>query len=146
MPLGAKTRTMRPMRLALVGAVFFAIVECSTSTPVTSPTPATEQPLDEESTPEADTGGELSASGPTDPPPTNPEGDGFADGEACETAEQCSSGICEGQGCGSMEGICAPKARMCTRDWRAYCGCDGVTFNASGSCPGARYATKGACP
>ena len=42
-------------------------------------------------------------------------------------------------------GKCAPKNRACTKDLRAYCGCDGQTFKASGSCPGQRYSAKGAC-
>jgi hypothetical protein len=35
--------------------------------------------------------------------------------------------------------------RMCTRDLAEYCGCDGQTFTGSGSCPGGRYAYRGAC-
>jgi len=30
-------------------------------------------------------------------------------------------------------------------DIRQYCGCDGVTFQGSGSCPGRLYAKTGAC-
>jgi len=68
------------------------------------------------------------------------------DGEPCATASQCLSGICEGQGCGAEEsGTCAPAKRACTRDLRAYCGCDGKTFRTSGSCPGQRFQYRGAC-
>jgi len=68
------------------------------------------------------------------------------DGEACLQSTDCASGICEGQGCSDdTPGRCMPKARGCTRDLRAYCGCDGKTFRASGSCPLQRYASKGTC-
>jgi hypothetical protein len=64
----------------------------------------------------------------------------------CNTNADCGDGICEGEGCGDMEGRCAPKTgRMCTRDLRTYCGCDGKTFTGSGSCPGARFASRGEC-
>lgn len=70
-----------------------------------------------------------------------------ADGASCLTAADCQSGICEGEGCGADQpGTCKPKARACTRDLRAYCGCDGVTFRTSGSCAGRRYASRGECP
>jgi hypothetical protein len=65
---------------------------------------------------------------------------------ACNTDADCKGGICEGQGCGDMEGRCAPKTgRTCTRDLRTYCGCDGQTFQGSGSCPGKRYSSPGEC-
>ncbi|MBP8811985.1 MAG: hypothetical protein KBG48_31465 [Kofleriaceae bacterium] len=69
------------------------------------------------------------------------------DGAACLAATECASGVCEGQGCGpEAPGVCAPAQRGCTRDLRAYCGCDGQTFRASGSCPGQRFAAAEACP
>lgn len=87
------------------------------------------------------------------PAPGEPQGappaDGQlrADGEPCLTAAECGSGICEGEGCGpDTPGTCAPRNRACTRDLRAYCGCDGVTFRTSGSCPGRRFAARGECP
>jgi hypothetical protein len=68
------------------------------------------------------------------------------DGSKCTSAEQCESGICEGEGCGDDEpGTCAPKSRACTKDLREYCGCDGKTFSGSGSCPGKRFSAKGKC-
>jgi hypothetical protein len=71
----------------------------------------------------------------------------LADGASCLDSAECASGICEGTGCGpAAPGKCIAKKRKCTRDARPYCGCDGVTFTASGSCPGRRYAAKGACP
>jgi len=72
---------------------------------------------------------------------------GAADGTPCLQDSNCASGICEGKGCGDdTPGKCASKARGCTRDRRTYCGCDGVTFYGSGSCPGKRYLDAGACP
>lgn len=69
-----------------------------------------------------------------------------ADGAACKVAGDCESGICEGQGCGEGTlGVCVSKKRPCTADLRAYCGCDGVTFRASSSCPGRRYAARSEC-
>jgi len=81
------------------------------------------------------------------PPATQPAPPAIgADGATCLKSEDCASGICEGQGCDDAHpGTCAPKSRGCTRDLRAYCGCDGKTFSTSGSCPGRRYAAKSAC-
>lgn len=67
------------------------------------------------------------------------------DGDACDTGEECSSGICEGEGCGPKQGKCAAKDRRCTMDLRPYCGCDGKSFQGGGNCPRKRYAKKGAC-
>jgi hypothetical protein len=65
----------------------------------------------------------------------------------CTFAIQCASGVCEGLGCtAEAPGHCAPDRRACTRDRRAYCGCDGKTFFSSSSCPGDRYASTGECP
>src|SRR5688572_11076476 len=77
------------------------------------------------------------------PPPTAViSGSGVqSDGGPCLASSECASGVCEGQGCGpDQPGACAPKTRGCTRDRRQYCGCDGVTFFSSGSCPGQRFA------
>lgn len=69
-----------------------------------------------------------------------------AAGDSCTAADQCGSGVCEGEGCGDdTPGTCAAPHRMCTRDARSYCGCDGKTFVSSGTCPGQRYASTGAC-
>ena len=74
-------------------------------------------------------------------------GDGLlADGDSCLSGGDCASGICEGEGCSEdTPGICMSRARPCTRDLRAYCGCNGETFRTSGSCPGKRYASRSAC-
>lgn len=68
-----------------------------------------------------------------------------AGGAACDAAAECDSGICEGEGCGAGQGKCADKERKCTMDLRAYCGCDGKTFNGGGNCPKARFSKRGAC-
>jgi hypothetical protein len=71
----------------------------------------------------------------------------LADGAPCAASSECASGSCEGQGCGAEPtGTCVAKARRCTKDRRAFCGCDGKTFHGSGTCPGARYQATGACP
>jgi hypothetical protein len=81
------------------------------------------------------------------PAPATPAPSRKAEGAACLEAGECASGICEGLGCGAdRPGICAPAKRGCTRDLRPYCGCDGATFRASGSCPGRRFSAKAACP
>ncbi|MCA9711788.1 MAG: hypothetical protein KDK70_38485, partial [Myxococcales bacterium] len=66
--------------------------------------------------------------------------------DGCRSDADCDGGVCEGQGCGEDQlGTCMPQDRMCTRDSVVYCGCDGTTFRASGSCPGRRYAARGEC-
>jgi hypothetical protein len=87
-------------------------------------------------------------------PPPAPEGGsaaeqpagGKADGAPCLVGPECASGTCEGEGCtDDRPGTCAPRARPCTRDLRQYCGCDGKTFGASGTCPGRRFAARARC-
>ncbi len=93
--------------------------------------------------------GECQAAQPEPPPkcPGGPDCPKLADGSPCLAATDCVSGTCEGEGCGaSTPGVCAPKTRRCTRDRRPYCGCDGVTFYGSGTCPGRRYAAREMCP
>jgi hypothetical protein len=82
---------------------------------------------------------------PFSSPPQTPRPAPAAAGAACTGPGDCASGICEGQGCGTATGVCAPAQRACTYDIRQYCGCDGITFSASGSCPGTRYQSRGAC-
>lgn len=67
------------------------------------------------------------------------------DGAPCMLAAECASGVCEGEGC-EHAGVCVAASRPCTKDLRQYCGCDGTTFSASGSCPGQRFASRSACP
>ena len=73
-------------------------------------------------------------------------GSGKSPGSTCLLASECSSGVCEGEGCDNDHpGHCAEDHRMCTRDYRQYCTCDGKSFGGSGSCPGRRYASRGKC-
>lgn len=73
-----------------------------------------------------------------------PNPSGKADGEACAKPDDCKSGVCEGEGCDTGP-RCVAQNRMCTRDLVTYCGCDGKTFHASGSCAGRPFAKRGAC-
>lgn len=70
---------------------------------------------------------------------------GRADGAPCSLGSQCKSGTCEGMGCGPDEARCVPKERACTKDLVPYCGCDGVTFRSSSTCPGRPYRYRGVC-
>jgi len=66
--------------------------------------------------------------------------------QACLLTDDCVDGVCEGEGCSNdAPGVCVARARPCTRDLAVYCGCDGQTFRGSGSCPGRRFAHRGAC-
>jgi hypothetical protein len=87
---------------------------------------------------------------PDEPPPRPGSGSsatagGGATGAACTAGADCASGICEGEGCGAGQGKCAAAKRACTYDLQTYCGCDGNTFDASGTCPERRYSHRGAC-
>jgi hypothetical protein len=85
--------------------------------------------------------------GPTPTPAPSKDDDLVlgADGDPCETAADCESSVCEGQGCGARQGVCAPARRACTKDAVSYCSCDGKSFIASGRCAGQRYQYKGEC-
>lgn len=140
------------MSLAAVAAVAL-LAACSSATRSNPPPPAVAAetppatkdpgtPLDEkplqESIPPPGGGAAGGASGE--------QGRARPDGAACLAADECASGICEGQGCTETRpGTCAPKQRACTRDLRQYCGCDGTTFGASGNCPGRRFASRTPC-
>lgn len=78
--------------------------------------------------------------------PMEAETSGLADGAACTANAQCASGTCEGEGCGDdSPGTCMPLERMCLRDLRPFCGCDGKTFMRGSNCPGQRFAARGPC-
>lgn len=87
--------------------------------------------------------GPAAGSIPGPPPPAELMPDGM---KGCANMAQCASAICEGLGCtDDAFGTCVAHDRKCTRDLVTYCACDGTTFQASGSCPGKRYAHRGAC-
>jgi hypothetical protein len=79
------------------------------------------------------------------PPPDAAPPPLAADGEECAGHADCQSGVCEGVGCGDGVAMCVSAQRRCTADLRPYCGCDGVTFRASGTCPGRIHDYRGAC-
>jgi len=86
-----------------------------------------------------------------EPPPDRPPADPAdpkplaADGAECLAADECQSGICEGEGCGENAGTCMSRQRACTADLRPYCGCDGETFRASSGCANRLYQHRGEC-
>jgi hypothetical protein len=121
-------RLGRRAQWALAGALLAAVVACKKQEPAPAPALASPAP-------------EAAAPAPAwEPPPPVPA-------TACRSNADCPEGaICEGEGCGDdAPGTCVGM-RPCTRDLRQYCGCDGVTFGASGTCPGRRYAHRGPCP
>ncbi len=80
---------------------------------------------------------------------------GVADGGApvdvplprsCNSSSDCPpSMVCEGaQGCDTIW-TCVP-AHPCTADFSPFCGCDGVTFHGSSTCPERKYSHRGECP
>jgi hypothetical protein len=114
------SRLLPPLLLAFAG-----LLAC----PKPSPTPEPDQ-------------GSTVPGGAVDPGPA-PDGSAPA---TCLRDADCGGGVCEGQGCSDDQpGTCAPEGRMCTRDSRPYCGCDGQTFRSSGTCPGRRFAHEGEC-
>lgn len=68
-----------------------------------------------------------------------------AEGHACTSSADCREDeMCSGpEGC-DVAWTCQP-VRPCTRDLRVYCGCDGQTFEGSGSCPPRPFARRGPC-
>lgn len=65
---------------------------------------------------------------------------------SCRNSSDCPrSMVCDGPpGCG-VRWSCVPP-RPCTADVAPFCGCDGVTFYGSSTCPGQMYQSRGACP
>lgn len=123
----------------------------ASETPATPPAAASAEPTGDAPKDEPATAptGTIGKVGPGTVTPVDAKAEGAkgtkGDGASCDKAEECTSGICEGEGCGAGQGKCAPKDRPCTRDLRPYCGCDGKTFQSSGSCPGNRFSKKAAC-
>ena len=131
---------MRAMHLRTL--LLALLVACSSS-----PAPGTRPPDPVQTPPQTTDPGAPQDVDPL-PPSTQPpvEQGKKADGASCLVGDECSSGTCEGLGCGDdAPGKCVPRARGCTRDLRSYCGCDGKTFQASGSCPGRRFSARAKC-
>jgi hypothetical protein len=125
---------IRRVALVFLASSLGLASSCTVSSGTATPTPTA--PVADSSTPSPS---ETPADDPgTTPAPAN-------DAKHCNTDADCGDGVCEGLGCGENEGVCAPKQRMCTRDLRTYCGCDGAEFRSSGSCPGKRFANEGPC-
>lgn len=136
---------------ALAAALLLPLTACPSAGTGGSSQPTTDEPADtakpddeDEPQPTIETGasneGEGGGEGGSVPGPTLPVG------ALCDSAADCAAGeVCEGQGCGPKGGRCMSAQRMCTRDLQTYCGCDGNEFGGSGTCPGDRYAYRGAC-
>jgi hypothetical protein len=77
--------------------------------------------------------------------PTMPVLTPTAPARGCQSSADCAGGErCDfAPGCG-QPGTCGP-ARSCTKDLVTYCGCDGKTFEGSGSCPDHAHARRGGC-
>jgi hypothetical protein len=73
-------------------------------------------------------------------------GSGGATGgqSACSPTAPCATGLCVGASCGSGW-TCVVDDRTCATNLADYCGCDGVTFQDSSTCPTRPYAYRGAC-
>lgn len=69
-----------------------------------------------------------------------PDSGGLA---VCSADSPCE-GACTGRSC-SATWFCITDA-PCTDDIAEFCGCDGVTFSGSSTCPGQPYASEGPCP
>lgn len=64
----------------------------------------------------------------------------------CRSGADCGPNeMCMGpEGCG-VPWVCRPGPIGCTADLSPFCGCDGVTFFSSSSCPSRPYQSRGPC-
>ncbi|MFT3700295.1 MAG: hypothetical protein QM831_44535 [Kofleriaceae bacterium] len=132
------------MRLGFV-ALISIFVACTPAPPPPAPPP--QPPAEAPPPPPPAATPPVAEANPSDPPPAETNHPVRGDGEQCFGNAECASGACEGLGCDQVHpGTCARTKRICTRDRRPYCGCDGKTFFSSSTCPGARYSAKGQCP
>lgn len=65
-------------------------------------------------------------------------------GSECTADTPCTSGLCAGTSCWQTW-TCHLTTVACTADLVDYCGCDGITFQDSSTCPQRPFAVKGAC-
>lgn len=63
----------------------------------------------------------------------------------CTNETPCVGGVCIGMGCTGPAWECVFTGMACTDDLAAYCGCDGLTFYDSSTCPTQPFADRGAC-
>jgi hypothetical protein len=138
------TRTTSPsLAVFPVLAALGALVACSSNPP---PPPAgVEQltltpikPVAEAAPSEVPDAGPAAASALDASPPATAT-------KTCTTSKDCGkSEICAGEAGCDKTWTCKPSP-PCTRDLVTYCGCDGKTFQTSGSCPGQKYKSRGGC-
>jgi hypothetical protein len=154
---GGAMRTSPPARrralvlLALAPAVYVALAACGPTAPYgPAPTIDPNQQVVQPEPPPEPTGPKIDPSavsgvqtradaGATDAAPAT---DG---GRTCTGVTGCGQGeLCQGpEGC-TTPWTCGP-SRPCTRDLAQFCGCNGVTFQGSSSCPPQPYKHKGPC-
>ncbi len=136
-----RTAKLPTMRIVALVAVIF-LVGCHTSPPESQQPPGN----DSSASAESDSPSVFVENGNDGEQARGLPGPELPVGPRCDSDADCGDAmICEGVGCGSNEGRCVEKERMCTRDLAQYCGCDGRTFQGSGTCPGARFAYRGPC-
>jgi hypothetical protein len=64
----------------------------------------------------------------------------------CSAESPCGpDGVCTGTSCDTAWECLPPIGGGCTDDVAPFCGCDGVTFGDSSSCPTRPYAHRGPC-
>jgi hypothetical protein len=124
------------MKIDLAGLASALLVLAAWSSAGCGPEPHTSAPAETSKAP-----GPVEHRGPA---PVDRLSHGRADGDPCTRADECKSGVCEGEGC-TTGPKCVAADRMCTQDLVQYCGCDGTTFMGSGSCPRRPYRNRGAC-
>jgi hypothetical protein len=116
---------MRPMRWALMAVTAALAAGCGSVVIVAAPN---------------GDGGAGDAPVAIDQPPADAP-------RVCRTTGDCGPGeeCLVREGC-AVPSVCGPAlGRPCTGDLVPYCGCDGVTFEASSSCPTQNFAFRGPC-
>ncbi len=149
--MASLTRFIHPRVHSTTGGVMLLalLASCAQEKPAQRQDPPASNALDSSSTASsaATPPPTAAAESPSpDPVPVVTNGAPREVGQGCTQSADCASGVCEGEGCGPDEGRCVEAQRACTKDLRAYCGCDAVTFRASGSCPRRTFKSRGACP
>jgi hypothetical protein len=121
-------RILGGVALAAFGIAGGCVVAAPASAPVAGPAPTDRPPS------EAAPGGSAPPASPSPGPP-----------RSCVTNADCGPGRqCQGpDGCNTTWSCGPPRA--CTRDLATFCGCDGVSFQSSSTCPMRPYAHAGGC-